>query len=194
MSQPVPPSWGSFGFSPTRAGPRLGRRRTTGGCPCTGYASLKVVRWLANKSSDGLKVQTNDGMLPLHIAARDDRAEIVLFLARKFEGGIETPTADGWRPIHYAACYSTREIVQLLADEAWARSCRKPTTGMLPLHFAARHATPAIVLFLGALEARSSDGLYPVHSAALSDGLSLDVVYLLALISPRALAPAGRPL
>jgi ankyrin repeat protein len=162
-------------------------------------AELEVVQVLANIVPAALGTPTSDGMLPMHIAARYAELEVVQWLAHKHPAGLGTPTEnDRMLPLHVAVRYGNLEVVQVLSNKSPAAVGTPAADGMLPLHVAAHCDKLEVVQFLAiqrpdALEARTADGMLPVHVAAHSDEASLDVVYALARMCPRSLAPTSRP-
>jgi ankyrin repeat protein len=108
--------WRSSSASPTSAPERWRLDPTAGGSPFT--SQLHVVQYLATRSPAALAEGTDDGSLPLHIAARYARLDVVQYLATRSPGALEARSNDGCLPMHLAARYARLDVVQYLANRS----------------------------------------------------------------------------
>ena len=91
-----------------------------------------MVQYLVDKFPNALEEPTIAGWLPLHIAARHAKLEVVQYLVDKFPNALEEPTIAGWLPLHAAAQYANLEVVQYLVDK-FPKALRRGTSyGMRP--------------------------------------------------------------
>jgi Ankyrin repeats (3 copies) len=134
------------------------------------HTSAGVVRYLADEWMQGLLEPTNDGRLPLHVAAQHiaSRLGVILVLAHAEPRALQIQSGDGSLPLHLAAASpsgeSPKEVVATIERLA--------------------HGWPQ------ALDVCDGRGMRPVHVAASSNA-PLDAIYVLARMVPHAVLHLG---
>ncbi len=108
-----------------------------------------------------------DGVTPLHAAARRGDPRIVELMSR--EAGLDARDASGNRPVSYAAYYGGAEAFRLLLDAGTAKEMN--AAGQSLLHLAAHGGDPEILRALLdhglELDLADRDGRTPLHHAVM---------------------------
>lgn len=152
-----------------------------------------AVQVLVDAWPPAAKTRSEDGSLPLHLAAiADAPLPIVQLLVAEHPFSARMKEAHGFLPLHLAVAHGCRlDIVDFLLD-TYKRGLRvKDKGGLLPLHVAAINGARLEIvqvlsnLYPRALHEESSCGFVPLHFAAQCSRLEL--VQLFAHKNPKAL-------
>lgn len=156
----------------------LAIKEESGGCLPMHFAAevspIDVVKYIAEKWEPALQVKTNDGWLPLHVAAQSATQPLAVFqyLVQKYEAALDATSNRGHLPLHYAASKASAEVVQYLVQQRPQSLLVEDCDGDLPLHCAAEAAAqlPVIRCLVDkdkrALRERNVKGRLPLHVAA----------------------------
>ncbi len=117
---------------------------------------------------------------PLHLAALDERKEVVELLLSK-GAKIEAKNKDGCTPLHLAVCFGYKDVIELLLAEK-ADFKAKNNDGYTPLHHAAccgRKDVVSLLLEKGAnIGASTNNKLTPLHCAIINGHIEIIYIFL----------------
>jgi ankyrin repeat protein len=149
------------------------RLRRNGETPLHDAATKEVAELLISKGAD-VNAKNNDGVTPLHYAARYGRKEVAeLLIAKGAEVNAKSDTtgrlfSQEQTPLHYAANGGQKEIVELLIAAGADVNAKGRGFFQTPLQFAANkgHKEIAELLVAGGADVNTKTD-NPLHLAAL---------------------------
>jgi ankyrin repeat protein len=159
-------------------------------------APLEAVESIVAGWEDALIATSTNGYIPLHLAIRHGRWDVVKFLTGLSTRSQNIGTPHGYRPLHLAAKRAPLEVVQVVMAKWPSAVLEENQYGNLPLHSAAQHAKLDAVQCLAdeqkqTLRSKNRNGLLPMHMAA-HHVANLDVVEFLANKEPKTLLAKTR--
>jgi ankyrin repeat protein len=118
-------------------------------------SQVEVIRCLVEAAPQGLAERgTNDGRLPLHVAAQraapswSSPLEVIQYLVEEHPDALATKDDGGCLPAHVAAELGSMEVVTCLVGRRPQVLRERTNDGFLPLHIAAIHAPLDVVFYL----------------------------------------------
>eukprot|EP00579_Thalassiosira_antarctica_P015115 CAMPEP_0201944838 /NCGR_PEP_ID=MMETSP0903-20130614/53596_1 /ASSEMBLY_ACC=CAM_ASM_000552 /TAXON_ID=420261 /ORGANISM="Thalassiosira antarctica, Strain CCMP982" /LENGTH=944 /DNA_ID=CAMNT_0048487893 /DNA_START=264 /DNA_END=3100 /DNA_ORIENTATION=- len=132
--------------------------------------SLEFCKILISAFPDSMRVETDNGELPIHLACRYGHLDTVKYLSKLHPDSVRVGTRNGELPIH-EACGGRLEIVKYLS-ELYPDSVRVGTDdGALPIHLVCIYGHLETVKYLlelypESITMRDQEGYSPLHRAA----------------------------
>ena len=132
-----------------------------------------------------LTSRDQDGYLPIHVAARQGRINIVSTLVNDFNCDPAVRGPNGITPLHEACFSGNLDLVRLLIMDMKCDSCCQDDDGNTPLHFAARSSTDTTPIIRelaqengSPLECLNNKRQTPLHLAAAECWVSKNIYVL----------------
>jgi ankyrin repeat protein len=100
-----------------------------------GFGEYDVISLLIKHPDTDLTFPDDDGTLPIHLAIRAERTEIVQDMLERggFDINADSPTGFGWTALHTAAHWAAVEIIELLVAQEGIDVNRSTSSGETPL-------------------------------------------------------------
>ena len=84
-------------------------------CLILGDADLEIIKRFYNKFPGSLKAVDNDGLTPLHYAAKFERDKLILFMVEKYPNALNVQTKDAKHsPLDLAQKFNKLKAIQIL--------------------------------------------------------------------------------
>ena len=107
-----------------------------------------MVRLLLEAAPAAAMAASEDGWLPLHVAAQEGHEAVVRLLLEAAPAAAMTTSASGYLPLHWAAYAGHEAVARLLLEAAPAAAMTASEGGWLSLHVAAYIGDEAVVCLL----------------------------------------------